>query len=413
MSDYIKKTFSKYISIDIKQKHINDIIQMVIVYGLRNEHPLALNTPLLGINKLHFTHLDQEALFEIFDYNKQMVTDVIKDIPSINKDWVVTSDAYNLFLLWVTYIIRISKKSLKDREKCIFSLFNMLQYKFFSSFINANYPYTPDEEIMRFTIENLTNKFDIVKYGTWRKVIFSRSEYFLNKSSIHYKTLRNFNNDKDILYVLSDIQTRVRSQIVNINILFYKNKEANNVIKSYSPIKDIDGLKIIKDIKGTTDIVNYNMRMQILNEDIFINDSYLKLMNSLYKNIKISIIEGFLRYVCKLAKEQDNDKNLIKIKEEKDFNFYDDINSLAYKIIRVIYEYCFNNNINIKSKLAIFQNAKKLLGSSRVQNKDILDIRNSIRKHILKSNISNRETTISSLTIIFGLYIIIKSFEFI
>lgn len=411
MSNYIKKAFSKYLDIKITNKHIIDIIQTTITYGIRDEHSSALNSPLIGVNKLYFTSVDQTDLFEIFDYVKSDIVKIIKDIPSINKDWVVISDSYNLFTIWLVHLLLESKH--KDAKKATYCLLNMLQYKFFSSILNQYYPYKVNEEIMRFTVENLTKKYDIIEYRTWRKVIFHRSENVIDRQSIHYNTLKRFHDDGKILYIISDIQTRIRNQIKVITAMFHENKEINNTIKNYSPTQDIDGLKIIKDLRGTTDIIKHNIKAQIINKDLFITDSYIKLVSSLFKLVNTLMIRRFLEYMCDSAKEQLEITDLKSIIQKRDFKYYNDINLLSFQIIKVIYEYCFNNNTNIKSKVLILQVTKQLISSSRSQNENVINIRQSLKMHIKNSNISTKDTTISSLITIYALYMILKSFEFV
>lgn len=410
MKNLIKKSFTEYINIKVLEKHTAEILQNVIAYGIRDDNPLALNSPLLGFNKLYFTITDQNALFEIFDYTKSDIATIISNTPAINKDWVVTSDPYNLFTMWIIHKLLNSK--LSHRETTSFGLLNMLQYKFFSSIINQYYPYKVNEEIMRFTIENLTKKYDIVEYGTWKQVIFNRSANIMKRDSIHHKTLLKFDDDDKILYAISDIQTRIRNQIKVITAMFYENKESNNIIKNYSPTTTIDGDKILKDVHGNTDIVKHNIKAQIVNKDLFINDSYIKLTNSLFKIINKLMIRRVLEYMCDSAKEQLEITDLKQIIKKKDFMFYNDIALLSFQTIKTIYEYCFNNNINLKSKVLILQTTKRLMSSSRIQNEKIINIRQSIKSHIINSRISTKKTTVSALITIFSLYVILKSFEF-
>ena len=205
----------------------------------------------------------------------------------------------------------------------------------------------------------------------------------------------------------------MRNQIKSISSVFHMNKELNNSVKNYSPTQDVNGLTIIKDIQGTTDIIKHRLNSQITNKSMFINESYVTLLNSIFKIINKLTIRRFLEYMCDSAKAQNEMENLKEVIIKKDFIFYNSISVLSYEVIKTIYLHCFDNNIDIKKKLSLLQTTKQLFVSSRLQNEKIWNIKKSCGIHIKDSRISNKQTIISTLTSIYAMYLILKSFEYI
>ena len=245
---YIKSYLSKNFPITINEKILKQLIIIVKKYEIKDEHSLALNTPLLGINNILFVQSDRDILFGIFNKNEVDLKKIIKEIPSINKDFIVISDTFNIFCTWVLYNIQKNNKISKRLQyDASFSLLNYFQYRFFSSIVNYYYPYKANEAIMSAVINNLNLKFDIAKYKTWKNVIYKRSENILDKHNIHYKTITTYEYDNDILYLISDTQTKIRNQIKVISNLFHEYKEKNNLINAYTLTANIDGETIIKD----------------------------------------------------------------------------------------------------------------------------------------------------------------------
>ena len=85
------------------------------------------------------------------------------------------------------------------------------------------FKHTPNEDVMRYTIESLNYRFDIVKYGTWKKLIYIKCKELLEKNSIHYPSFIKFEPDDKVYYIISDIKTKINSTIQSISELYYEN----------------------------------------------------------------------------------------------------------------------------------------------------------------------------------------------
>ena len=53
-------------------------------------------------------------------------------------------------------------------------------------------------------------KFSLKQYGTWNKLPKKPVRDVINHNSIHFKTIKDMDDDKAIIYLLSDVQTRIK-----------------------------------------------------------------------------------------------------------------------------------------------------------------------------------------------------------
>ena len=68
----INKTLKENYKIQITESLLSQLIIIVRTYEVRGEHPLALNTPLLGVHKLLFLKNDQDIIFDLFSKNEKL-----------------------------------------------------------------------------------------------------------------------------------------------------------------------------------------------------------------------------------------------------------------------------------------------------------------------------------------------------
>ena len=396
----------------LTKKNSLEFIKYIKVFELRDEHPYFLNSPYLGLNRFVFKKEDRDNIFDIFNVDELLLKDDIKKyVISYNEDFEVSSDIFNIFIMWLSHLCLNNKTlSKKNLYEVNLSGFNMLHYKFLSSKLFRDYRFKPNKDVMKYTIESLSNKFDIVKYKTWKNLIYNRSKELIDKSSIHYKFLKEFKPDKEIYYTITNLQTKLRSTINIINRTFYQNLESNNVIQSYDASKIIDGEKVLKDPEMFYDKIFYYINNQLYNRNQFINHNYIESLLKMFPGLSYPLSNKFLNYICNTALEQRNDKKLKPIINRREYIFYNDIKLLINTMITNIFSQLISKRININNKISVFNNVKDIFKSKKT-NKTFSDIKMSLIEHINRSKISRRYATINSLINFFILYIVLKIFE--
>lgn len=412
----LKDLFTSLYNDIITKSSLDQFNKWLRYFELRDEHPLMLNSPYLGINRLIFTPKDRSDIFSIFNIDEVELSNKLESIPSFNKEFETISDELNIVLIWLIYKtlntnIKISKIVLNDSAR---NFLVILWYKFMSSRLFRIFKHKPDENIMRYTIESLNYRFDIVKYGTWKKLIYEKcNDMIFSTSSIHYKTFRSFSPDDKIYYIISDLKTKINSMISSISELYYENYNLNKSIETYESMVNIDGEKILRDTNYIYDSLIYYIQNQVLNERTFVNEKYINSISNLITSISYPLLYKFLVYICNTAKDQSKSNELNKIEtiKNENYDFYYGIHILLYKLISFTFKELVSKDTNLNNKLSIFKNVKSLYSSSKYSNQEFINIKESIKKHILLSKVTVRSVTINGLVTAFVLYIFLKLFE--
>lgn len=415
MKAYIKDVFDKEFNIDITPLKIRQFKLYVYQFETRKQHPLALNSPLLGVVKMFFLNDDQKNLFDLFNIDSRYLTKVVNSIPTINSSFKITGNPYNVLITYLLHKTQVSTTlSQADKNDFMFLLIKMLHYKFFTSLVNHNFPHGSNEAIMQATINSLTEKFDITKYGTWKKTIEARCEDFLNTNSIHLSTIAKFDDDQKILYVLSDTQTRLRNKLKIIVSMYHEIKQQGDTIGSYALTTEIDGEKLLVSNVSMLDTMIANLSNELLTPHKFINNEHVKIVCTLFSNLRPDMFRYTLSAFSARATNQIRNGQLDKIITNKDdTHYYIGSRVLLRTIIQKTYRHCIINKVDMKSKIAILEKTRNLYASSRVNDADILDIKNSVLQVIDECANTNREPTKASLRIGFICYLILKTFDYL
>jgi hypothetical protein len=282
----------------------NNLINYIRAYELRDDHPLILNSPYLGTHRLVFKPSDISAIYDMFNIDiADLMTEII-ELESYN-DYKVAGDIFNISSIYIAHIffrsyIKMNNKIQEYLDAAI-SIIKLLSYKFLSSKLFVYYRYGVNEDVMRYTFESFNNRFDIIKYGTWRNLITERSKVIFDSKSIHKNSIIKFHPDSSIYYVITDTQTKLRSILSIIYDKYKKNLEANNAITSYDASSTINGEKILKDSNYVYDSMLYYL-INNSQTNSFVNETYVKALLNRYYGMSYPMAINFLKYLMDIAK---------------------------------------------------------------------------------------------------------------
>lgn len=393
----------------------NKIIDYVIRYELKGTNPLAFNTYMLGVHKCFFGNNDRDNFLSLFNITVSDIRTATAKVSSINSQLRVLSDPFNLWIPYVIHGILVSpalSKFPKQHEaaiKCIM----LLQYKFFTSLVNHYFPYTPNENIMRAMFENMQYKFEIKVHGTWANVLKARAEQLLSDSSIHLKTLYDFNNDKNILYFISDLQTRVRSQMNTVTAAFYEAKQKNDTIMTYSSMGvDNEGVSSLIDASNPIESAISNIYSDCLNLNSFLDPKLMSIAISQFKNVNPVTFKSFIIAFSEYAVKMHKSGKSKEITVIEDYELYTGPEIFVTTLLRQCYRFCTNNRIDLNRPLLVLKAIKDAFSSSRISDEDILKLRKTMEHFVLKLQANRREIIMSGLRIGFVLYLILLSFKY-
>ncbi len=410
----LKQLLYEYYNIEITKHHYLAIQKYVKEFELRPSHIETLNNSLLGNSKMYFLPKDAEALFNIFNVDTKKFKALVHTAASIDVTRHVTSDIFNLFIPWICHQTRMSKLPNKIKTELQVLVIKMLHYKFFTSTINHMLPHGADEGTMRYTIDHLSNKFFIKQHktSTWGLVIDFRARDVINDKSIHYHVLQSYHPDDKILYVITDIHTRLRKQLISIILRFYKDKEDGNSVVSSAMVGEIGGEKVIREISSSLDTMAMKVCNSCLNLNEFIDHEMLNIAVVVTKNVKAEVLSAFLTSFSDLAVRQQKKGDAELSKGRGDNELLLGYRILLTHIIQKTYRECIlDKEVDVSKRLPILYKTRDVYRSSRIQNRDILIIKNSVEALVNKYSKSSRSATNASLRIAFLTYIILISMK--
>lgn len=459
MSTEIKDTFIDKFPLNITPAICKAIVNYVASYEIKSNNVKAFNSPLLGVNTAVFTAADRDGLFDLLNLDgakiatavtnqvtsrsafgvtenafKKLVTSVddafikehavnginvseirkiVSKISSINASFKVVSDPFNIFITYLLYSIMSSTVNAGLKHDAAKAAIMLLQYKFYTSMVNYRFKYKADEAMMTAFYENLSMKYAIREYGTWRDLLLARAESMLSGDSIHANTLINYEPDDKVLYLITDIQTRLRNQINTFTEEYMKFKDTEDKMRTYSHVgSDPEGNKNLIGDTRTLDGVVSNVYNDAMSVNRLLDEKAQRLCVGLFTSINANIFKNLLvkfsDYISTMTKQN-------KIDDYKKYNgnmvvvgSYALIETIIQKSLR----YCVISGVDMTRPTDALKKIKDAYSSSRISDEGINLVRNSIDKFVLETKLSVRETTNVSLRIALILYLIIISFRY-
>lgn len=460
MAHQLKDLFEQNLRLNIDQKLAQALIHLVEAYETRGTNPMAFNSYMLGRDPCVFKSTDRDDFFDLFTvepqhlagivarvsdngrrticglnntsltgFVKQAITSFLNDSPNmargvtagevrkwvsdsnaVNTNFAVVSDPLNLFITYVIHVVLTSKLPDKIKNLAAFKTLMFLQYKFFTSLVNFRYKYKPSEDAMVATFESLTNRYDIKVYGTWRKVMEARAAQLLDSNSIHHKTLVRYDDDRAILYFITDVQTRIRNQINLFTEEFMRIKDQQDTIGSYTLTgNDKEGEKIILDNNDIFDSTSVSVFNASLSLSQFLDDQIInfvagngRLFSTLNASTFRSLLVAFSEYAVKQSRA--NKAEEIKVVDGVEIDVGP--KTLIFNIVQKSFRYCVNSKVPLNRPLQVLMSVRDIYSASRTSDPGILRVKASVS--YLLDNITSitRESTISALRIGFIVYII-------
>lgn len=409
--------YAALLTLDLKidSKIIKNFEDLVVMWELRQQHPVALNSQSIGVYPIAFLPNDRTAFFELFGLTEARVRTLTQKISAIHQDRKVTSDPFNILSTWLMYLGYRDIPSAKTRDEFMFNVAKYLHYRYFTSLVNYYFCHGANEKIMNATINGLSRKFDIIIYGTWKKTIEARCYDLISPESIHLKTFAHAPDDDGFLYAITDPQTRIRDKIKNIFAEYCATRDRGDKIgtRGSTSTSSLDGEKILVHKARTLDLMIYNLQNEIQVERLFIDNQTLTYISNMFTNISQDMLKSALKSMVNLAKTQSDSRELDAVKTVDGKVIYVGMRVFIENLIQKTYRYCIHSGIDVTNKAQMFLKIKNVYSSSRINDEDILANKQSMAYLVTFLNVSRRETTISSLRLALIMYILVRSFRFI
>jgi hypothetical protein len=173
--------------------------------------------------RLYFSDDDRDELYRAIGISPMTLKATIKKSDLIDASWKILNEPFNLGATLAIRYYQVNKKK-KELEAAIlylsFAFYSSIQYKYF--------PYEPNENIMSYTINNLSNKFKIKQLGNVFKAIHSTA------MTNHETWAKKLEQGTDLIikdYIMS-LKTRLDGLIQKIANEFYETKEKGHYLNT-------------------------------------------------------------------------------------------------------------------------------------------------------------------------------------
>jgi hypothetical protein len=213
-----------------------------------SDHIQFFGGHLLGVHPVKFLPNDKMRWFdEIIQADELVLRNDLYELPTIHQDWIVSSDIMNLSAAWLVHQIFTSKLAEADKHQAMIDVVLILQYKLLTSLLSHYFRYPASQEVAEATYAALSDKFTIKQLGNWKALLQQRAEDVISKDSPHYQTIVKMDNDTDVIYMLNDIQGRIRDIIKNIYAVFDRVHKSGVRHSIVSSVVEYDGEEVLKD----------------------------------------------------------------------------------------------------------------------------------------------------------------------
>lgn len=400
------------LGITITRQQILEMEKLTVYFKMRKTHPLTFSGQYLGVDPVAFTTSDYNALFDIFRIHKKDVEIAISKIPSIDKNFNVISDPFNVLCIWLCHIAPIY---IKDQKVCYDFMANVLRYfhyRIFTSVVNNSFRHGTNSAIVEATVAALTKKSDIIRLGSWNAVIESHVSKILDPHDRFYETIITGSPDDMFLRVISENQTALRQKIVTYAEAYYETYKSGDSIGSSSSIAENDeGEKILAQTASVIDSASAAMISEVLNIHTFIHDISIEDVAGMFTTISPRMLKTALIRINEIAVIQASSRKFDEIRKTKDGIIYIGVRGLTIEIIRSMIRVCRLRKINLGNKAKTFETMKNVYSSSRQLDPDILDIKRSIALLVDGFNITVNQASQSALRLGVVYYILYRTIQ--
>lgn len=388
--------FGKDLVIDAKW--VDKLVRYVFKFTTKRvgdtEYNDFFDSPYLGLHRVVFTSADKnEWFYNIFDVDDEELKENLHECKWVNKDWKVSGDVFNLTIVYLMYRVWNSDLIRTLKEEALINLIVMYHCKCITSMISNDYVYLARRDVVLETYNRLSLRYDIKRYGSWRALFEARAKFIIDpRTGIHFKTFTRMDNDKAIIYMVGDIQDRLRGVVNDINKVFHDVKNKTNIIKLDSATVNLeDGIGIRDVTKVVPMFKNY------INEVLSTKTGFFK--------------SELVEYACKPMDHSPIDKleRIIKLFPD----YYNNPKLTEYKafveeVTTHMFEYLTQHKIILTDLLSVLEKMKGAYTSSRTVNESVFKMRELGDKMVKEITGIKTTSTVTSLRTSLMLYICLR-----
>lgn len=401
MHENIKAVFEQYCShLKFDAAFAKKINAFQVAFANKNEdHMTFFGGSSTGVQIVRFSQADRDSWFtDVMGVDDLSLEQALHELPSVNTEFKVSSSVFNNACMWMIHKFMTSPLLNDDQKhKAMIDCGLVLYYRYLSSLLFKYFVYPADPQVAAATYAQLSYKYELKRHGTWYATLVARCENLVAENSIHYKTLKNYSNDLDIVYLLNDSQSRIRDMLKNIYAEFKKIHVEGTRIRTTSSLIEHDGEMALKD--QTKNLSNYRRYLHSIvgDKNSFIKEELITLIEKIMKTMPSRLLRETLKWCS------DNHR----------FTGSKDVEELIDQTLVHSFGYLSNNRNVLKETNDLAMLVSRLRGvymSSRSVDPDLMIIREGAKNIVKKATGSKNESLVASIRTGLLLYITLRAF---
>lgn len=311
----IKSVFDRIATdVNVNQGLVDRLSRFETEFTHRNkEHIDFFSGNLLGVEKVRFLPSDYARFFdEVVRTDDTELQRALHALPSINTDWVVSSDVFNITSMWLIHVIHVigqdKKLSKESRHRGMLAAALIFNYKVLTSKLAHDFKFPADRETAIAVYAALNKKYSLKKHGSWSALLVARAEDMIVERGLHWDTINNFRPDKKVLYMITDSQGRIRDIVKTLWDVLNTIRASDAKIVTTSSMVTIDGESEMGDLNRK--LVSYKTYLHSVagSESSFIKPELIAVIASAMRTMNPDYFLDTLRHISKGYAGVNNEK---------------------------------------------------------------------------------------------------------
>ena len=204
---------------------------IVASYVDRNVNRLSTAGP---SKRTLFSDMERNKVYDLIKFDPKICKAIVKQSNYIKASWKIVNDPFNLVMMMILRYAKLNKLDQINQLAVTYltlSMYPSLHYKYFK--------FEPNEAIMQYTINNLSNKFKVKQVGNILQALVDTTAL---ADKTYDKNIRHA-NDKELTDYINAYKTRLNSLIKKIRDAFEKDYRSGNYMNTERDNEDENDFK--------------------------------------------------------------------------------------------------------------------------------------------------------------------------
>ena len=400
----LKEIFDEYCHISIDKKFLERITKWRNkFYSKNSEHVGFFSSASFGLYIPKWTsEEDDEWLTEIIGIDEEEIADYVYELPSINKDFQVSSNILSISFIYLMHKATINKSlSTVDNDKVRKTLMEILVARYMTS-IMYKYFYRgkTSPEVSTEVFERLSKRFDLKVAGNWKNWIEMKAEGFVlgddQRQDAKYAKQEVFQRFEDELVVrkLNSIKSQLNKAAIEINSVFRQVLEDQDKIASKSALSmSVDGLYLADLVRDQTKYLHYQDAI-FIDKNTFIKEDLLAVIEQSMPTISSNIFRGALEWILDNQMESKYKRKIMEVRH--------DILIYAIQLIK-------DENLHTNDLVQVGYRLRQNILSGKNNDRTVLKVRKMIDEFIVKFRPQSKGKLVSLERSAIMIYIVLRT----